>query len=261
MEKLSFLAIREVFHLEFVRWLAHKIKPENYVLKGGVNLRFFFKSIRYSEDMDLDVGKVSRDVLKEVVMKILKAPSFCDTLRVYGIEKVVPPDIFKAKQTDTTQRFKVHLITISGEDLFTKIELSRRGFKGNIVIESVPEVVLRRYKTAPLLIPHYDIYSVASQKIDALATRSVVQARDVFDLYMLTSQIDFANIESWGVISLEKYKKASDSVFTVSFEQFRDTVLPYLNEGDVCIYDSPKVWDEIRLKVVNFIEELKNHYA
>ena len=124
MEKLSFLAIREVFHLEFVRWLAHKIKPENYVLKGGVNLRFFFKSIRYSEDMDLDLRGVKVEILKQKVIKILQSIIFQDNLKPFGIEKIIPPDIKKAKQTETTQRFKIHLITPGGEDFFTKIEFS-----------------------------------------------------------------------------------------------------------------------------------------
>ena len=72
----SSLQLREIFHLEFLRWLSRKVTAEHYALKGGANLRFFFKSIRYSEDMDLDVQKIKLETLKEVVMKILKAPSF-----------------------------------------------------------------------------------------------------------------------------------------------------------------------------------------
>ena len=40
------LKMREVFHLEFLRYFARKLEADHYVLKGGVNLRFFFKSIR-----------------------------------------------------------------------------------------------------------------------------------------------------------------------------------------------------------------------
>ena len=46
------LQLREIFHLELLRLLGRKMKGEHYVLKGGVNLRFFFNSFRYSEDMD-----------------------------------------------------------------------------------------------------------------------------------------------------------------------------------------------------------------
>lgn len=37
---------------------------------------------------------------------------------------------------------------------------------------------------------HYNVQSAAMQKITALAGRSVIQARDIFDLYILSSQFD-----------------------------------------------------------------------
>lgn len=46
---------REVFHFLFLEWLLRVTAPSLVVLKGGVNLRFFHGSPRYSEDMDLDV--------------------------------------------------------------------------------------------------------------------------------------------------------------------------------------------------------------
>ncbi len=53
--------LREVFHFCFLDRLLKVSTPNLYVLKGGVNLRFFYNSPRYSEDMDLDVlaGNVS----------------------------------------------------------------------------------------------------------------------------------------------------------------------------------------------------------
>lgn len=42
----------------------------------------------------------------------------------------------------------------------------------------------------PLLVPHYDIISTITQKIEALSERSIIQARDIFDLYILSSQYD-----------------------------------------------------------------------
>ncbi len=182
------LQIREIFHLEFLRHMARKVKPGNYALKGGTNLRFFFHSLRYSEDMDMDATGIGVSALKETVMKILQSPSFLDTLRSFGIERVVPPDISKAKQTDTTQRFKVHLLTAAAEELFTKVEFSRRGFKGEVIRESVADNIVRAYKIPPIIIPHYEVFSAIVQKIDALATRSVIQARDIFDLYIRQSQ-------------------------------------------------------------------------
>ncbi|PJC48653.1 MAG: hypothetical protein CO035_02330, partial [Candidatus Omnitrophica bacterium CG_4_9_14_0_2_um_filter_42_8] len=74
------LQLRELFHLEFLRWFGRKVKSESYALKGGANLRFFFNSIRYSEDMDLDIKGVQVHVLKDIAIKILQNLSFQDSL-------------------------------------------------------------------------------------------------------------------------------------------------------------------------------------
>jgi hypothetical protein len=48
----------ERFHLLFLAQLVRRVKPGLFVLKGGCNLRFFHRSIRYSQDMDLDLGEI-----------------------------------------------------------------------------------------------------------------------------------------------------------------------------------------------------------
>jgi hypothetical protein len=282
------LQIREVFHIEFVRALTRKIKPSFYVLKGGVNMRLFFGSIRYSEDIDLDVNTVSISALRDTVMKIIVSANFQNELKSFGIEKVLPPDMTKAKQTGTTQRFKIHLMTHQGEDLFTKVEFSRRGHAGNAVVQPVPEKILRQYKMSPLIVSHYDARSAIMQKIGALvnplllespgsagggminevaggrviegasgscrrgATRIAVQARDVFDLYVLSTQIT-PDSRRRIVSDDATAKTAGENVFSVSFHQFRDSVLSYLSEEDRVAYDSPDLWDEIKLKVHGLI--------
>lgn len=249
------LQLRELFHLEFLRWFDRKVKAKSYALKGGTNLRFFFKSFRYSEDMDLDVRSLKVDVLKKIVMEILESRSFQDIFKPFGIETVTPPDISRAKQTKTTQRFKVHLITSAGEDLFTKVEFSRRGFKGKANIEPVSNAILRAYKLPPLLVSHYDVQSAIMQKIHALASRSVIQGRDIFDLFVLSSQYTPSE-DKKSVLDKSKITKAYENIFTIGFEQFRNAVISYLSSEDQAIYNSRPLWDEIRLKVGNFIKEL-----
>lgn len=259
MGQYNFLQLREVFHIEFLRWLGRAIKAEHYAVKGGVNLRFFFKSLRYSEDMDVDVRGIGVMQLKEAVMKILNNYVFLDNLKPFGIISIIAPDITKAKQTETTQRFKVHLISSSGEDLFTKVEFSRRGLRGNAIIGSINDVILRIYKTAPLLVPHYDAHSAIAQKLYALSGRTIVQARDIFDLYMLSSQYVFDKKQD-SRIGLDTLSKAYDRVFEVEYRQFSDTVVLYLSTEDQAAYNSPGVWEEIRLKTANFIEEMRKSY-
>ena len=250
------LELREIFHIEFLRWLGRKVKLKYYAIKGGTNLRFYFNSFRYSEDIDLDIYGVGIEALKDIVLKILQTPSFQDAFKPFGIEEVVPPDIARAKQTETTQRFKIHLITFAGEDLFTKVEFSRRGLKGKVVIQPVSDSILRVYKLPPLITPHYNIQSAIIQKIGALAARPVIQARDIFDLYILSSQYKPAKTKEMK-INGAKLTKAYENVFEISFEQFRDTVISYLSAEDQTTYNSSALWDEIKLRVANLIDEFR----
>lgn len=257
MEIHNPLQIREVFHLEFLRWFARNLEASRYALKGGVNLRLFFKSMRYSEDMDIDLTGVRIEKIQKTVMEILSARGFLDSLKSFGVERIIPPDLTKAKQTGTTQRFKIHLLTSGGEDLFTKIEFSRRGLKGHAIVEPVSVGILRAYKMAPLLVAHYDAASAIQQKIQALAQRSVLQARDIFDLFILSSQYEESRA---GDISLSGpvLRTAHDNIFLIEFLQFRDTVVAYLEAEDQKAYSSPAVWDEIKLKTAHFLEGFEN---
>lgn len=254
------LQLVEIFHLEFLRWLGKKVNPSYYALKGGVNLRFFYKSIRYSEDMDLDVQIIRTDVLRNKVMWILESNIFQNNLKPFGIEKIIPPNMEKAKQTQTTQRFKIHLVTPRSEDFFTKIEFSRRQspiLSGNkIKIETVSNAILHEYKAAPLLVPHYDAMAAVLQKIEALITRKIMEVRDIFDIYIMIPQIESGDRKK---ISLNpgKIKKAEEYILETGFEEFKDKVVSYLLKEDQKIYNSPSAWDEIKLKTINFLEKLK----
>ena len=45
----------ESFHLALLTALGERGGRDAFVLKGGTNLRFFFDSLCYSEDIDIDV--------------------------------------------------------------------------------------------------------------------------------------------------------------------------------------------------------------
>jgi len=247
--------------LEFLRYFGRRVKPDFYALKGGVNLRFFFNSIRYSEDMDLDARGIEVRTLKDYVMGILQMPAFQDNLKPFGIKQIIPPAIEHAKQTETTQRFKIHLITSADVDLFTKIEFSRRGISGEVGVQTPSGLLLRQYKITPILVPHYDIHSAVMQKIKALAGRTAIQARDIFDLYGLNSQYSPSKAKKAMPIDKKVFSKAYQHVFEVKFEVFRDTVVVYLALEDQPVYNNPSAWEEIRLKTAGFIEQIEKEYA
>src|SRR5690349_3760099 len=110
----------ELFHLLFLSHLARKIDNVLYALKGGCNMRFYFKSVRYSEDMDIDIHIISKETLAKNVNKLLNSAPFNNILQAHGIEIV---DVSSPKQTATTQRWKMTLKSIHTElPLHTKIE-------------------------------------------------------------------------------------------------------------------------------------------
>jgi len=247
--------LREIFHLEFLRRLGGKLSPKSYAVKGGINMRFFFGSVRFSEDMDLDITSPDVDRLKGLVKGILSSPAFTDQLRPFGIREIRPPDMARAKQTETTQRFKVHLLTMAGEDLSTKVEFSRRGFKGTTVVDIVADSILQSYRMTPIWVPHYDLSSAIAQKTEALASRPAAQARDIFDLHVLIARIG-PKPSAAKVSSHALCRKARERVFEVDFAVFRDTVLSYLSIDDRAYFDRPEVWDDIKLRVARYLEAL-----
>ena len=183
---LSDRQIVELFHLQFVRLLCSGPDKDRFAIKGGCNLRFFFESVRYSEDIDLDVARLPVHALKEKVTRILGGPALALPLRSRGIAIV---ETSAPKQTETTQRWKVAL-SAEGRSLplHTKIEFSRRGTKEDSKVESVAASVLAEYGLMPVLAPHYPLAAAIRQKIGALIHRSTVQARDVFDLSVLVAK-------------------------------------------------------------------------
>lgn len=73
MEKLPDAKVIELFHVAFLDVLSKRVDRRRYVLKGGANLRYFFGSLRYSEDLDLDLGGEPPWRLREKVDAILEA--------------------------------------------------------------------------------------------------------------------------------------------------------------------------------------------
>ena len=76
--------------------------------------------------MDLDVIGGSVSTLTKNGYKILEDKAFQRSLRTYGIAELRINDKSKAKQTDTTQRFRLRLLNDAGEEFPAKVEFSRR---------------------------------------------------------------------------------------------------------------------------------------
>ena len=251
MNKYTHRQYVELFHLLFMSQLGRKLDKRFYALKGGCNMRFFFKSPRYSEDIDLDVQSISVTLVREKVNQILKSKPFKDILQ---IRNIIIEHITEHKQTETTQRWKLGL-TVSGLEapLPTKIEFSRRGLEKTVKFESVSSELVRFFELSPILINHYPAEVTCLQKIRAIVFRSIVQARDVFDLYiLLASQVDEIVIPEELRSHLER---AKENILSIKFDVFKSQVISYLDLEDQPRFESEEIWDDIRLRVIKALSE------
>lgn len=242
----------EVFHLLFLRAIASGPQKGHLVVKGGCNLRFFFGSVRYSQDLDLDVSIVAKETLRKNVDKVLAAPLLLRPLAALGLEI---QSASSPKQTDTTQRWKLAIRTEGRSvPLQTKIEFSRRGNAEEFRLEAVDTPLAHAYRMTPPLANHYLLPAAIRQKIRALAGRTEVQARDVFDLALLFARAR-GKIES---LAAEKkvYEKAAERALAIPYDDYTAQVVAYLSPDDAEPYASREAWDAQQLQVVDTLERL-----
>jgi hypothetical protein len=244
----------ELFHLHFVRLLCSGPSKGSFAVKGGCNLRFFFESVRYSDDMDLDVAGLLVHALKEKVSAILSGPAASLALRSRGIAIA---SVSAPKQTETTQRWTVGL-SAEGRaiPLHTKIEFSRRPTMEESKVEPIAASLLAEYQLMPFLVPHYPLAAALRRKVGALAGRSAVQARDVFDLGVLFAR------SGGRVDALQPIRallvKAIERAMDVSYADFKSQVASYLQPDHLDTYGSREAWDALQARVVDLLEKARH---
>lgn len=244
----------EIFHLIFLKALERKIEKSFYVLKGGCNLRFFFKSIRYSEDIDFDVTIISKETLKKNINQLLKAAPFQQILYANKIEIAHISDL---KQTETTQRWKIGIRKLNfPRILSTKLEFSRRKMDTGLAFEPVDNQLIQTYKLQPVLCNHYVRQTAFIQKINALIHRGETQARDIFDIYFLTNENNEWKGIQKNIINELNISVAIENALSIKFSEFKSHVVSYLLPEYQAYYDSKDIWNTIQENVVNILEEL-----
>ena len=243
----------ELFHLLFLTQLGRKVDKKFYALKGGCNLRFFLKSPRYSQDMDLDAKQIPVHRLGDRVNGVLTSQPFAQILKVRGIGI---GHINDDKQIQTVQRWKLGLVVPRIEKpLPTKIEFSRRGMHSDVRFEAIDPTIVEAYELQPLMTNHYSRQIAYQQKVQALMDRKELQARDTFDLDLLLASGVKAN-DLPGKLG-NRIGEAKENVFDTSFDMFAGQVLAYLPAEDQAMYEK-KAWDAMRLRVIEALEEIES---
>ena len=246
MDASGLIPVIERFHLLFLAQFSRRADKGAFVVKGGCNLRFFHRSIRYSEDISLDVGELDLQVLGDRVRGVIDSRPFSQILESRGIRIEHVTD---AEHTGTTQRWKFGLrIEGSETPIPTKIEFSNRGLDEGVEFGSIDAEVTRFHQMQPLMVNHYGAAAAFRQKVSALADRREIQARDVFDiLHLIAIGADADIIRE---VSRRTSGKAIANALTVDFATFKSQVLAYLHPDEQARYDSESVWESIVLEVV-----------
>lgn len=232
----------ERFHLLFCKALLTSQDKTLIVLKGGCNLRFFMGSCRYSEDIDFDVETIAKDTLKRRVEKVLVSQTLRSALAASKLELIGHS---APKQTETVQRWKVAL-RAGGMEVPSKIEFSRRGIDHRgAAFEGIDPQLLSKLRMTPTFMTHYGEGLAMAQKVEALAGRSEVQARDVFDLAHLFARYP----QTPWTTAPETVAKALESLAMVDFDQFRGQVVEFLEDDAQAFYDSASEWKKLQTEV------------
>lgn len=243
---LSF-RVRELFHLHTLRQLAARLALRPYAVKGGICLRFFHRSPRLSEDMDIDVSpRLPVRTLRHTVDQLLGGPAIIAGLRPRGI---VGLQFSTPKQTETTQRWKILLTLAGGATLSTRLEFSRRATEIDAERSTPTPEILEMAFLPPFVAAHYGPTEMAAQKIRALGSPSRVAARDLFDLHHLYSQSPGTSFQKIGDLTSEEFEKALEKVKCFSLRDFREQVLPFLPEDLENLYGDPAGFQMMKERV------------
>jgi Nucleotidyl transferase AbiEii toxin, Type IV TA system len=248
MSRLSYTERIEFFHLAFLEVLAKRLDPSRYILRGGANLRYFFGSPRYSEDIDIDLTRPLPPDLEGKVDGIVASRPLALLLRLGGLEVA---EFTTPKQTETTRRWKVALAGAGAEPVRTKIEFSGRANEGGgYRLDRLPIEVVAPYALPAPSIQHYEAAAATEQKVSALVGRSQTQARDVFDLDLLLRRRPLPAGElDRGVLS-----EAAERVFELPFDAYRDQVLAFLQSDLLELYDGVEAWERMQTFVAGSLE-------
>ena len=248
--------ITEGFHLAFLQALTTRADPDAWALKGGGNLRFFYGSARFSEDIDLDTFDIEPWTFQDRIDRTLASDLLKRTLGTLGssIEYVNPKE-----RSETKSKWVIGLRHLAESDpAYTQIEVSHREYpyRAFVKVEPVSEGAVIPYAAAlrrPIF-GHYLPRAAIAQKIDALWGRDVRQPRDVFDLDRLIriapDAVPRGSVDEAGL------RAAITRIFEIGYDEYRAKVLTFIEPDSLPLYEPIDAWESMQMTVAECLERL-----
>ncbi len=256
---ISAATAREAVHIFLLKRLESLRERGRIVVKGGVNLRLFFGSPRYSEDIDFDGEPSASVAIKDAICGMFEDRTTIQELRKLGIRSLDPGE-GPNKDTETTYRHKFGVVTGGDVRYPTKVEVSFRGrYDGDEILTSQPSPdVVSPYlgENFSLVLSHYGRNAAVRQKVLALAGRQFVQARDVYDLNVLAPSGQALEAVRFlaHTVDDEILQRAHDRALEISYDEYRGQVVEFLPESVRADHELNMVWDEMRLTAATLVE-------
>ena len=248
--------IAESCQLVLLQALATRVDPAAWALKGGANLRFFYASERFSEDVDLDTFDIEPWAFQDRVDQTLASDLIKRTLGILGSRI----DYVNAKERSETKSKWVLGVRHPSEQepVYTQIEVSHREYpyRAFAKVEPVPGAAVDRYAAAVRrpIFGHYLPRGAIAQKIDALAGRDIRQPRDVFDLDILFRAAPDALAR--GDVDASSLQVAITRTFEIGYDEYRAKVLSFIERDALPIYEPVVAWEAMQMAVIERLEAL-----
>jgi hypothetical protein len=245
----------ESFHLALLAVLGERGGRDAFVLKGGASLRFFLKSLRYSEDIDIDVPAMESWLFTERIAKAVGSELLA---RLLGLLGTTVETGYRKDYSSTKEKWSFELrhadVTVP---VWTRLEVSYREYqyaRESWETDRPTAGVMAPYSRAlrAPLITHYLAPAAISQKIHALWDREETRSRDVFDLDLL--------LRGWQErptdVTEVDLKAAIECAIGVGYEAYLSEVVTYLEESVASSWEEKAVWDHLRAFVVDELARL-----
>lgn len=239
----------EEFHLEFLEAASARLPIAEFVIKGGVNIRFFFGSHRRSNEIDLDYQGDRFAAFGARVGQLLVSDTLVTLL---AARQITLSDVRPHKQTDAVRRWKLSLADADVADASSKIEFSNRGVSEPYELAPIATELATELRGRAPRLQHYLPGSAINQKVAVLVQRAETQPRDVFDLdHLFTTRPESLRQARLDTASV---RAAIERTYELSYDEYASTVVDFLDEEMLDVLGTAGAWSDMQQRVVSALE-------